>query len=180
MEELKEYTISFSGLKLGIHRFDFEIRKPFFDHFEYEEFNDVAVDLEVILEKKSTFLEFTLNYSGTVRVACDVTNELFNQPISGKYNFVVKFGEVYNDEDDDILVIPKGSFEVNIQQPVYESIILAVPLRRVHPGVEDGTLKSEVLEKLEELRPNYSEQEKEEAEETDPRWDELKKLLTDK
>jgi len=180
MEELKEYTISFSGLKLGIHRFDFEIKKPFFDHFEYEEFNDVAVDLEVILEKKSTFLEFTLNYSGTVRVACDVTNELFNQPISGKYNFVVKFGEVYNDEDDDILVIPKGSFEVNIQQPVYESIILAVPLRRVHPGVEDGTLKSEILEKLEELRPNYSEQEKEEAEETDPRWDELKKLLTDK
>lgn len=180
MEELKEFTISFSGLKLGIHRFDFEITKPFFDHFEYEEFNDVAVNLEVILEKKSTFLEFTLNYSGTVRVACDVTNELFNQPISGKYNFVVKFGEVYNDEDDDILVIPKGSFEVNIQQPVYESIILAVPLRRVHPGVEDGTLKSEILEKLEELRPNYSEQEEEEAEETDPRWDELKKLLTDK
>lgn len=188
MEELKEFTISFSGLKLGIHRFDFEIKKPFFEHFEYDEFNDVDVDVEVILEKKSTFLEFTLNFKGTVNVACDVTNELFDQPVSGSYVFVVKFGDTYNDEDADILIIPVGSFEVNIQQPIYESIILAVPLRRVHPGVEDGTLKSEILDKLEELRPKYSGEElekpeaekTEDTEETDPRWDELKKLLTDK
>lgn len=187
MEELKMYTIPFSGLKIGKHRFDFEIDKSFFEHFEYREFHEVAVNLEVILEKKSSFLEITLQYDGTVNVACDVTNEPFDQPISGSYHFVVKFGDVYNDDaddsgwDEDILVIPHGSFEVNIQQPIYESIILAVPLRRVHPGVEDGTLKSEILDKLNELRPNYSDEESEpETETTDPRWDTLKKLLTDK
>lgn len=180
MEELKEFTISFSGLKLGKHRFEFKIKKPFFDHFEYEDFREADVDVEVILDKKSTFLEFTLIFEGAVNVACDVTNELYNQPISDTYKFVVKFGDTYNDEDEDILIIPHGSFEVNIQQQVYESIVLAVPLKRVHPGVADGTLKNEILEKLEELRPQYSEEEQPGAEENDPRWDELKKLLTDK
>jgi len=60
-----------------------------------------------------------------------------------------------------------------------ELIILAVPIKRVHPGVEDGTLDSEILEKLEELSPKLKEV-KEKEEETDPRWNTLKKLLTDK
>ena len=68
--------------------------------------------------------------------------------------------------------------EVNIQQYIYESIILAVPIKKIHPGVEDGTLQSEILDKLEELRPGGNQEEKDN--ETDPRWDNLKKLLTDK
>ena len=183
MEEMREYTIPFSGLKIGEHRFDFEIKKPFFEHFEYEEFNDVSVALDVVLDKKSNWLEFTLDYQGSVNVACDVTNEPYDQPISGQYMFVVRFGDTYDDDYEDLLIIPHGSFEVNIQQFVYESIVLAVPLRRVHPGIEDGTLDSEILDKLEELRPNFSEDELDETSEddkTDPRWDSLKKLLTDK
>ena len=49
----------------------------------------------------------------------------------------------------------------------------------IHPGIKDGSLKSEILEKLEELSPKTLD-EKENSEEIDPRWDKLKKLLTDK
>src|SRR5690554_4324124 len=85
MKELKEFTIPFVGLKLGIHQFNFELKKAFFENFEYEEFNDADINLETLLEKKNTFLEFTLNYQGTVNVNCDLTNEQFNQPVSGSY-----------------------------------------------------------------------------------------------
>lgn len=181
MKELKEFTIPFVGLKLGEHRFNFEIGRRFFEHFEYDEFTDAAIKLEVILEKKANLLEFTLLYDGVVNVPCDVTNEPFNLPINGEYDFVVKFGEIYDDENEDILIIPHGSHEVNIQQFVYETLVLAVPLRRVHPGVADGTLKSDILDKLEELRPTMPEEHfADTEEETDPRWDKLKKLLTDK
>jgi hypothetical protein len=49
----------------------------------------------------------------------------------------------------------------------------------VHPGVKDGTLDSEILKKLEELSPKDLDT-KNDNEETDPRWNTLKKLLTDK
>ncbi len=181
MKELKEFTIPFVGLKIGEHRFDFEISKAFFEYFEYDDFNDIAIELGVLLIKKTTLLEFELSFNGFVNVQCDITNEPFNMEISGKYHFVVNFGETYNDENEDLLILPHGSYEVNIQQYVYESIVLAVPTRRIHPGIKDGTLKSEILNKLEELRPKINDKKDlEKGEITDPRWDELKKLLTDK
>jgi uncharacterized metal-binding protein YceD (DUF177 family) len=181
MKNLKEFTIPFVGLKLGKHQFNFELKKAFFEHFEYDEFNDAAINLDVQLNKMSTLLEVTLAFDGTVNVACDTTNEPFDQEISGTYCFVVKFGEDYNDENEDILILPHGSYEVNIQQYVYESIVLAMPLRRIHPGVADGTLKSDILDKLEELSLKATEEkEASEDDNTDPRWDSLKKLLTDK
>ncbi|WP_313112802.1 YceD family protein [Aequorivita sediminis] len=181
MKELKEFTIPFVGLKLGKHQFNFELNKAFFEHFEYDEFNNAAINLNVLLDKTSTLLEFTLTFDGSVNVACDITNELYDQEISGSYKFVVKFGEEYNDENEDLLIIPHGSYEVNIQQFIYESIVLAMPSRKIHPGVEDGTLKSDILDKLEELSPKAIDEESVvEDENTDPRWDSLKKLLTDK
>ena len=180
MKDLKEFTIPFVGLKLGKHQFNFELKKAFFEHFEYDEFNDAAINLDVLLEKMSTLLEFTLTFNGTVNVACDITNEPFDQEISGTYSFVVKFGEEYNDENEDLLILPHGSYEVNIQQYVYETIVLALPSKRIHPGVKDGTLKSDILDKLEELSPKQPKENVEEGDEVDPRWDELKKLLTDK
>jgi len=181
MRELKEFTIPFVGLKLGEHHFDFKIENKFFEHFEYDEFNDADLNLDVLLDKKTTLLEFTLEYKGTVNVFCDVTNEPFNQEISGEYHFVVKFGEEFNDENEDLLIIPHGSYEVNIQQYIYESIVLSLPIRRIHPGVEDGTLDSDILDKLEELSPRANKEKKSTSnDKTDPRWDSLKKLLNDK
>ncbi|MCW9036490.1 DUF177 domain-containing protein [Altibacter sp.] len=181
MKELKEFTIPFVGLKLGEHLFDFTIGPSFFEHYEYDEFNDVAIKLDVVLIKKTTLLEFTLSFNGYVNVYCDSTNEPYDQDISGEYHFVVKFGNEYNDENEDLLILPHGSYEVNIQQYVYESIVLALPAKRIHPGVEDGTLESDILVKLEELSPKETKEEKApEGDETDPRWDSLKKLLTDK
>jgi hypothetical protein len=43
--------------------------------------------------------------------------------------------------------------------------------------VADGTLKSEMLDRLEELQPK---EQNNDEENTDPRWDGLKKFLTDK
>ncbi|MEN3323736.1 DUF177 domain-containing protein [Mariniflexile soesokkakense] len=179
MKPLKEFTIPFVGLKIGKHHFEYKIENAFFEYFEYEEFNDVNVDVHLVLEKKTTLLELNFKISGFVNVNCDLTNEPFNQPIKNEFDLVVKFGDEYNDEFIDILIVPHGTYEINIQQYIYELIVLAVPIKRIHPGVKDGTLDSDILKRLEELRPKLKEV-KETEEETDPRWNTLKKLLTDK
>lgn len=179
MKPLKEFTIPFVGLKVGKHHFDYEINSKFFEYFEYEDFNSSNLKVDVQLEKKTTLLELYFEVSGEVNINCDVTNEPYNQVIENAFDLVVKFGDDYNDEDIDILIIPHGEYEINIQQYVYELIVLAMPTKRIHPGVEDGTLDSEILKKLEELSPKIKDI-KEDQEEIDPRWDTLKKLLTDK
>ncbi|WP_373058031.1 DUF177 domain-containing protein [Zunongwangia sp. H14] len=177
MRKLAAFTIPFVGLKLGKHHFEYDIDNEFFDHFEYDDFNSANVKIDLLFEKKTTMMELTFQASGTVNVNCDLTNEPYDQPIDSSLFLVIKFGEEYNNDDEDLLIIPHGEFEVNVQQYIYELIVLSLPLKRVHPGVEDGTLKSDVLDKLEELSINKKENKKDG--ETDPRWDKLKNLLND-
>lgn len=179
MKPLKEFTIQFVGLKIGEHYFDYEISNKFFESFEYDEFNDVNIKADVKLTKKTTLLELDFSIDGFVNVNCDLTNEPYNQPIENEFSLVVKFGEEFNDENDEILVIPHGEYQVNVAQYIYELIVLSVPSKRIHPGVNDGTLESDILKKLDELSPKIKE-EKTEEEEIDPRWNKLKNLLTDK
>ena len=177
MKLLKEYTIQFVGLKEGTHFFEYEIGKKFFNIFEYDEFNDTNVKINVELEKKTTLLEFKFVASGTVNVNCDLTNEPYNQEINNVFELIVKFGEEYNDDNEEILILPHSEYELNIGQYIYELIVLSVPTKRIHPGVSDGSLNSELLQKLDELSPKGLNKKKEDI---DPRWNTLKKLLTDK
>jgi len=177
MKLLKEFIIQFVGLKIGEHCFEYKIDNKFFESFEYEEFNEVNVDVNIILVKKTTLLELNFKATGTVNVFCDLTNEPYNQEIENEFDLVVNFGEEFNDENEEILILPHGEYEINIAQYIYELIALSIPSRRLHPGIKDGTLKSEILDKLEELSPNGLEQKREDI---DPRWNTLKKLITDK
>ncbi len=178
MKKHREFMIPFSGLKQGKHEFNFKIDNTFFKSFEYNEFIDAIIDLNVLLHKSITMLEFEMTAGGSVNVYCDVTNEPYDQKINANLELVVKFGEEYNNDNDEILILPHGDFQVDISQYIYEMLVLAVPIKKVHPGVLDGSLKSEAITKLEELHPK--EIKKNEGTETDPRWDTLKKLLTDK
>ena len=180
MKNTKEYLIPFIGLKLGKHHFEYQISNAFFEIFDYNEYQDSNIKVNVIIEKKSTLLELNFKHKGTVNVPCDLTSEDFDLTIKGKMKLVVRFGEEYNNDNEELLILPHGEFEIDIAQYIYEMIVLSVPLRRVHPGIKDGSLKTEALTKLNELTIKEEKVENKEEENIDPRWDKLKQLLTDK
>lgn len=178
MKVFKDYTIPFVGLKEAIHQFEYEVSNDFMALFDFEEYNSSAVKVELEFNKKSTFFELRFKTTGTVNVNCDVTTEPFDLPIDNELFMVVKFGDEFNNENEEVIIIPHGSYQINVSQYMYECIVLAVPSKRVHPGVEDGTLQSDILEHLETLAP--SENTSTNEEEIDPRWNKLKNLLKDK
>jgi uncharacterized metal-binding protein YceD (DUF177 family) len=180
MKNTKAYLIPFVGLKLGKHHFEYQIDKAFFEIFDYHEFHYSDIKVKVVLEKKSNLLEINFSHNGIVNVPCDVTGEDFDLPIKSKMKLIVRFGEAFNNDNEELLILPFGEFEVDVAQYIYEMIVLSVPLRRVHPGIADGSLQSEVLEKLNELAVKKTKQNNKKEDNTDPRWDKLKQLLTDK
>ncbi|MEP0478692.1 MAG: DUF177 domain-containing protein, partial [Nonlabens sp.] len=168
--ELKAFIISYAGLKEGKHQFQFEVDNTFFENFGFEEFNSSSIIVDAELDKKNTIMELSLDATGSVNVNCDVTNEPFDLDIDTSMNLVVKFGDAFNDDNEELLILPHGEYEFNIAQYVYEMLVLSLPHRRVHPGVEDGSLESDVLDKLDELRVSNPEEENN-TNITDPRWD---------
>lgn len=178
MKQFQEFKIPFVGLKEGRHHFDFQIDKKFFDAFEFEEYEDVDFVVQLELTKKITLMELDFVANGTVKVPCDVTGENFDMKVNGSLHLVVKFGDSYNDEHDELLILPQETYKVEVQQYIYELIVLSVPQKRVKPGAEENDLEdAEFLEA--ELRESQEENESK-NEDTDPRWDQLKQLLDKK
>ena len=167
---LRDFDIAFTGLKLGEHSFDYQLDNTFFSLFEYDEFLGANLNAEVKLNKKETSLEWHMEISGSVNVPCDVTNQPFDLPLHNELEFVVKFGDEYDDSRDEILIIPAGDHKLNIAQYLYEMSVLALPLKRVS---EEG----KKLQEEEESLPESSEPEHTDGE-IDPRWNKLKDLLS--
>jgi len=170
MDKLRNYDVSFSGLKNGKHEFKYEIDKEFFQLFDTEqEFTNPRIAVDVLLDKHTTFLEFEIKIHGLVELVCDVTNENFDHPIENQIRVLVKFGEEYDDSEEDVITIPSTDHAFNIAQLMYENVMLSIPMKKISPNVSDKDL--EILEKF-----SPKETEEEEEHKGDPRWDALKKL----
>ena len=170
MDKLRNYDVSFSGLKNGKHEFKYEIDKEFFQLFDTEqEFTNPRIAVDVLLDKHTTFLEFEIKIHGLVELVCDITNDNFDHPIENQIRVLVKFGEEYDDSEEDVITIPSTDHAFNIAQLMYENVMLSIPMKKISPNVSDKDL--EILEKF-----SPKETEEEEEHKGDPRWDALKKL----
>ncbi|MDO4225681.1 MAG: DUF177 domain-containing protein, partial [Bergeyella zoohelcum] len=171
MDKFRNYEIAFSGLKEGKHKFQFEVEQAFFGLFGTEQdFTNPKIVAEVLLDKHSTFLEFWLETKGFVSLVCDITNEEFEYPIEHQLKFLVKFAEEYNDDNEEVISVPHGSHAFNISQQIYESVVLAIPMKKISPNAseEDFRLLEQYSPKA--LNENLEDENQEDSTEIDPRW----------
>ena len=87
----------------------------------------------------------------------------------------VKFGDKSEEINEDIILIQREEYEIVIDQYLVEFIILGLPSRRAHPDNEAGEpgCNEEMMEKLNEHTVRNDNI-------TDPRWDDLKRLIEKK
>ena len=166
-----KFILKFAGLKDGKHKFEYEADNSFFKAYDYREFNDANINFNIDFIKKPTVLELQIIGDGVVNINCTLSNEPFDYNLKTRFKLIVKFGEYYDDSNDELLILPQGSHSINLDQFLYEMVVLSMPIRNVHPGVEDGSIKSDVINRLKDFDINN-----EKSSNFDPRWDKLKQL----
>ncbi|MDT8400598.1 MAG: DUF177 domain-containing protein [Bacteroidales bacterium] len=144
------YSIPLRGLKEGSHLYDFKIDSNFFAAFEKSEIHEAALEAVVHLLKRSSHLELKIVISGRVSLACDRCLDLYTQEISTDARILVKFGDHWEEVDDEIVIMPHGENEFMLDQLFYEFAHLGLPLKKMHPDDENGksTCNPEMLERL--------------------------------
>ena len=153
MKSLSPYLIKFSGLKEGIHCFDYELGNKFFKNFDYHDFLDAQLLANLELEKQSTLLNLKFLFSGDIDVQCDVSMEHFNLDLKTNYSVVVQFKDNITSTADQVIFFSSGSHSIDVSPMIYESILLSVPQHQFHPGIEHGPLQSAIAHKLTDFTP---------------------------
>lgn len=170
MVKKNEFLIPVSGLALGSHSYQFEINDGFFAEREYSEIQQGKVDVKLDIDRQETLMVLHFSIEGTVRVACDRCADEFDLPIRDERDFFLKLGTENAQESDDVEVISAEQADYDVSSLVYEFIILAIPMHRVH---SEGQCNPEVMAMLTTEEPV---EETKEENEIDPRWAALRNI----
>lgn len=173
---MDKYEIPIHGLKEGIHTYGFEIKTGFFEYFENPDLPGGNLNMNLTLHKKSEFLELAFHFNGSLYLVCDRCLEVFNYEVVVTDKIFVRFGNKFEEMDDNVITIPREESRFNIAQYIYEFAALSVPYKKVHPNTENGGsgCNPEMIKRLNELRV---EEKNLTNDNVDPRWDKLKNLI---
>lgn len=178
MKSLQQYSIPFTGLKLGIHDFEFEVNDAFFNEFEYSLVKSGSLKVDLELDKQETMMILNFHISGEMKLGCDVCLADYPYSVEIKERQIVKLNgsEDLEDDTEEIIVLKRSETEINVATLIYEFINLAAPyISRCSDEGNTEWCDLEMITKLQQLAPGPKEA-VEEEEIADPRWEALKKI----
>jgi uncharacterized protein len=170
VEHLKQYTIPFSGLSVGEHLYHYDIDEKFFVEYDYTEIDKANVSIDIKLDKQERMLVLDFDIQGTLNVMCHRCLDNFDYPIDVNQRLIVKFGDDWQEENEDIIIIPEHEHKFDVSNYIYEYIIVMLPFKITHPEDENGNSECnpEIIEKLKQLS---------ESSPKETPWDGLKGLI---
>ncbi|MDR0940171.1 MAG: DUF177 domain-containing protein [Mediterranea sp.] len=189
MGKFDAYNIDLKGMRADSATYEFALDNLYFAHIDGQEVQKGKV--RVTLNVKRTAGAFELNFQteGMVYVPCDRCLDDMELPITSSDKLRVKFGHEYAEEAGNLIVIPEAEGAINVAWFMYEFIALSIPMKHVHAPGKCNKAMTGKLNK--HLKTDANEEEdgfglddggividdNEAPGQTDPRWDELKKIL---
>ena len=164
MGKLDGYRVDLKGMQSDTVSYRWQADNDFFSAVQGPEIKQGLLDVALRVKQTSDAYELVFQLKGEVEVTCDRCLEPMSQPIEAECLLRVKMGDEFAD-DGDVVTIPEQDGTINVAWNIYEFAALQIPLRHVHP---DGECKVPFT--------NPSPEE----EGSDPRWDELRKIVNSK
>lgn len=177
----------------GTQTFEYHLGKQFFVNMESADIHDADLTVSLTVDHKGELYNLDFQIEGTVTLICDRCLDDLIFPIATSYAISVKYGEDYNDDSDDLLVIPESDSYLNVAYMIYDTVALAVPIKHVHPlgkcnrqmsamlkkhrarvNDEDAELENDLIDEIDNIDAAESANAP-----SDPRWDALRKLSDD-
>lgn len=178
----------------GEHRFEFHLDKRFFENMENADIHDADLDVVLIVAHKADIYQFDFHISGTITLICDRCLDDLIMPVDTTYSIAVKYGDDYNDDSDDLLIIPASDTNLNVAYMIHDTVALTIPIKHVHPlgkcnrqmsnmlkkhratrpGDEDAELEESLIDEIDAIDAEAQNQAQQQS--IDPRWNALKDL----
>lgn len=143
------------------------------DDLEIEEvpFNGAVLDINFY--RTLQFIQVKFGLKADIKLICDRSLDEFDHQIETNYEVLFKAEEVEEsaDEKGSIRNIDVHSKQIDLEQDVLDSILLNLPVKKLHPRfLDDEGNPTEFVNR------NFGEQTDEDEENIDPRWEALKEL----
>jgi uncharacterized metal-binding protein YceD (DUF177 family) len=181
------YSIPLKALTTNSQDFEYDLNNDYFSKIDSAEVRKGDLHAVVSVKKHSTGYELIFEINGFTIISCDRCLDDMEQSVSIHEKLFVKFGKTFSEEGTDIVIVPEDEGEINIAWFLYEFIVLAIPIKHVHPPGKcnkamTSQLRKHTAKTTEESDDNLPTEESEtysepEEPEHDARWDKLKDMI---
>jgi len=179
MCSLEQFKIDLKALTEEVTSLDYELDNSYFAALSDAEIKGGSLHVSGSIRKAVGFFELLFDINGTVCIPCDRCLDDMDQPIETNLRLVAKLvsrdliGEgSRTPTEDDVVMVEESDDVLDIAWFIYESIALAVPIQHVHQPGDCNDAMMRVLNEHSAARSSDADA----NQDTDPRWDILKKL----
>jgi uncharacterized metal-binding protein YceD (DUF177 family) len=175
MNGLSKYVIDIINLKIQEYRYEFKIDPSFFTYFNESEIEKGSLVCQIALRKTEGFIEADFHIHGLVELECDRSLDKFDYTVELERKMIFKFGEEDIEINDEVEMISHNRSAIDMSQYIYEFISMGIPMKKLHPRYNNEEQNNEGDLYYTSSGP-VNRKEEGNLEETDPRWEVLKKL----
>lgn len=171
--------IDIFGLAEGQHKFSLEAGDELFEQFPNDVVQHGQLQVAVMLDKSATLIRLFVHVTGKVTLTCDRSLRPFDRNVEVKEVLTYKFGEDEGELTDEIIIISPGTQRLMLEQPIYDFVMLSLPVKKIHPDLRNEPLQETADGQallIASTQTDEDEQEGGEEKAVDPRFDILKKL----
>lgn len=159
-------TVDISSLSTGIHHLELapSAAQANLDPSTFEE-----IQVDAVLQYHRDRILVQMHATATAELTCDRTLQSYEEEIEGEYN--VLFGPPdmqgqEGEEFEEVRPLDPTDREIDLTDVVRDTLLLAIPQRKIAPGAEDEPIDREFGATAEEDDDGP----------VDPRWSDLEKL----
>ncbi|MBO4582068.1 MAG: DUF177 domain-containing protein [Bacteroidales bacterium] len=168
----KQFDINIASLKNGKHDFDMQVDKTFFEKHVNEDITDANVLIKLMVSCEDNIVNMDFDMQGYLVSTCDICLEEMHISVSKHDKLILKKVDTPRTSDDeDIVFITEKDYKFNVEQYIYEYLMVAIPIRKEHSNKNDNDRCNPLM--LELIQKN---QEQSQEPHYDSRWDALKKI----
>jgi len=147
MKYHRAFEIPWFGLKEGMHEFRYDVTDKVIEELghEHPDFENLNTTVVLKFDKQNGFFQLHFDIDGHVDVPCDRCGDTFSMRLWDEFDLIVKLtsdtdedGEE-EEEEADIVFIPRSETVLDVSGWVYEFVMLSMPLQHIHPDKADGT-----------------------------------------
>lgn len=164
MANNRAYEIAFVGLKPGLHEFLYDLDEKFFIERGVVDFEQPMAQVKLKLDKNIGFMMLTFEVGGSTGSICDRCGNPLKIDLWDEFKMLVKLVDNPDEmneqeEDPDVFYISRNESHLNVENWLYEFVLLSVPMQKCCSVDENGesTCNKEVLEKLKVMKEKQSE-----------------------
>lgn len=185
MGKFTEFKVPLKSLTQGQHQYRYHLGHDFFTAMECTDVRGADLDVLLTVTLAGDLYNLHFDISGEITLVCDRCLDNLAWPVAETYDIAVKYGDAYNDTSDTLLEIPHGDPDLNVAYMLYDTVMLSIPIKHVHP---QGTCNRAMAMRLKrhgadeaaqglDLDDLDTGQDDNPTAATDPRWDALRGLM---